>query len=54
MDGPQKTSFSQRHAFVDRNIVLDLASVTHGNIRADHGVLADIAALPNLASLDNV
>jgi hypothetical protein len=50
----RKRHLFQRHTFVDRNIVLDLASVTHGNVRPYHGVLADIAALANLASLDNV
>ena len=42
---PAKDIITQHHAFIERNIVLDLAAMADGHFRSDHRVLPDRAIL---------
>ena len=45
MEGPQKTPSSKGNAFIDADIVLNLALVADGDIRTNDDILADVAVL---------
>ena len=48
--GAAKNTVLQGHPFIDRHVVLDFAAPADGDIRPDHDVLADVAALADFRS----
>src|SRR6202008_163026 len=52
--GPAEHSVFQGHAFVDRDIVLDLAAVADRYVRAGHDILAERAISPDAGARQDV
>lgn len=52
--GSTEDAVFEGHAFIDRDVVLELAFVTDGYIRANDDVLADVAVLTNLSAGEDV